>query len=160
MFFEQIMNFRSNKHFLVHFGVVRVAGGEKEQQLCRIRSKSVTNRFIKHPTGSSCMGKVSQIPGDQPIGSSAPPTGSRLHQPVGNPSNRFIRKKEVHKTHPSGDHSTGSWNSPTGSKCHQPVGKPLQPVHQLKTSGLAKVRRPTNRFMDPPTGWLPRILEI
>ena len=97
------MNFRSNKHFLVHFGGVRVAGGEKiaaavsdteatnrlvhhhDQPVQPVQN--ITNRFIRPPTGSSGMEKESEvapIPGDfQPV--------HQNHQPVQGATNRLKR---------------------------------------------------------------------
>ena len=73
MFFEQIMIFRSNKHFLVHFGGVRVAGGEKIA--ADVSDTEATNRLVHHH--------------DQPV-----QPVQKLHQPVRWPLNRFIMHRK------------------------------------------------------------------
>ena len=43
---------------------------------------------------------------------------------------------------------------------YQPVGRPFQPVHQNARKLTSQDQETTNRFMDPPTGWLARKTEI
>ena len=120
------MNFRSNKHFLVHFGGVRVAGGEKITKAVSDTGYQLIGPQCS-PTGwSTVTGQLEKVT-VQPTGSTTIMTNRSTiiaHQPVQLP-HQPVRLP------------------------HQSVRLPHQPVHQ-KWKGDQKINGDTESL---PTGW-------